>query len=77
MACEYCWYSIGHHSCCPNFEERKSNHICNICNEDIYYGEEYVKNSNNEYSHYDCVCYGRDMANFLGYEVKEMEDKYE
>ena len=75
MACEYCRYSIGHDYRCPNFEEIKSNHFCNICNEDIYYGEKYIINSNNEYAHYDCISYGYDMADFLGYEIKEMENE--
>lgn len=32
-------------------------------------------NDNGDYAHWECVDYGRDLANFLGYEIKEMDDE--
>ena len=40
----------------------------------IYKGEEYIENDCGEYAHWDCIDYGRDLAKFLGYEIKEMEE---
>ena len=41
------------------------------------YGEEYIENSCGEYAHWNCVDYGRDLVDFLGYEIKEMDDENE
>lgn len=73
MACEYCHGEGWHHYRCPLYEGSKPNHYCSICKEGIYYGEEYIVNDNEEYAHFECVSYGGDMANFLGYKIKEME----
>lgn len=77
MACEYCngegWHSLR----CPNYIPPKTNYYCSICGEGIQDGEEYLVNEDNEYAHYDCVSYGRDMAEFLGYDIKEMNENYE
>ena len=32
-------------------------------------------NDNGDYAHWECVNYGRDLAKFLGYEIKEMDDE--
>lgn len=74
MACEYCRREGWHYSGCPLYEEPKYIHYCSVCEEGIDNGEEYIVNEDNEYAHYDCVSYGRDMANFLGYEIKQMEE---
>ena len=53
-------------------KRKKPVHYCSICKEGIYNGEEYIVNDDNEYAHWECVDYGRDLAKFLGYKVKEM-----
>ena len=62
---------------CPNYLPPKTNHYCSICGEGIYNGEEYIENDSGEYAHWECVDYGRDLAKWLGYEIKEMEDDYD
>ena len=74
MACEYCPRDYGHHPHCPLAHEPKSNHYCFICGNGIYDGEDYIENDDGEYAHWECVDYARDLAKFLGYEIKEMED---
>ena len=72
MACEYCGQTCGeHHSRCPLAPELKFNHYCSSCGEGIYEGEEYIKNDDGEYIHYDCPT-TRKLVEFLGYEVQTM-----
>ena len=59
---------------CPNHIIPKASHYCSICQEGIYDGEEYIENDVGEYAHLECVDYGRDLAKFLGYEIKTMEE---
>ena len=70
--CEIC-RSYPCHPRCPNYIPPKASHYCSICNEGIYDGEEYIINDNHEYAHLDCLSYGRDMAEFLGYGTSIME----
>ena len=77
MACEYCYRDVIHHPRCPLYEEPEPSHYCSICGEGIYNGEEYIENDSGEYAHWECVDYGRDLAKWLGYEIKEMEDDYD
>ena len=74
MLCEYCHQYGLHHPRCPFYEPPKASHYCSICDEGIYDGEEYIENDDGEYAHWDCVDYGRDLAEWLGYEIKEMEE---
>ena len=74
MSCEYCKWTTGHPSSCPNADKPKFDHYCSICQEGIYDGEEYIENDCGEYAHWECVDYGRDLAKFLGYEIKTMEE---
>lgn len=71
MYCEYC-HSLPHLSRCPLAPEPKSYETCEVCGEDICEGEEYIENDNGEFAHWECVDYAKDLAKFLGYEVKEM-----
>ena len=69
--CKIC-RSYPCHCHCPNYIPPKASHYCSICHEGIYDGEEYIVNDDGEYAHWNCVDYGRDLAKFLGYKVKEM-----
>lgn len=71
--CEYCHQS----KCpprCPNYIPPKARHYCCICGEGIYDSEEYIKNDNGEFRHYDCFYGMRDLLEWLGYEIKTMEE---
>ena len=59
---------------CPNYMPPKSTYYCSICNDPIENGEEYIENDCGEYAHWECVDYGRDLAKFLGYKIKTMEE---
>lgn len=75
MPCEYCMKIAGEHdSRCPNYTPPKTNYYCDICKEGIYPGEEYIINDDDKYAHWECVDYGRNLAKWLGYEIKEMEE---
>lgn len=78
MACEYCNWISGHDFRCPKYIPPKTNHYCSICDNGIFNGEEYVKNIDNDYAHYDCVTdlSFREMIQWLGGEIKEMDDDY-
>ena len=71
--CKYC-HKLEHPQGCPNYIPPKSTHYCSICDEGIYNGEEYIENDDGEYAHWECVNYGRDLVEWLGYEIKEMEE---
>lgn len=77
MACEYCLQYISHNPICPLYKPPKTSHYCSICGEGIFNGEEYIENDYGEYAHWECVDYGRDLAKFLRYEIKMMEDDYD
>ena len=66
-----------HNSMCPLYKPPKTSHFCSICQEGILNGEEYIENDDGEYAHWECVDYGRDLARFLGYEIKMMKDDYD
>lgn len=59
---------------CPNYIPPKATCYCSICGNGIYPGEEYLKNDNEEYSHYDCFYNIRDLVEWLGHEIKIMEE---
>lgn len=62
---------------CPNYSSEKVGHYCSICNEGIENGEEYIVNDIGKYAHWECIDYGRNLAKWLGYEIKVMEDTNE
>lgn len=74
--CEIC-RQIPCHSRCPNYVPLKTTHYCSICGDGIYDGEDYIENQDGEYIHYECVQGIRQLLEWLGYEVKTMEDFYE
>ncbi len=65
---------VGHDTRCPNYIPPKASHYCSICDDGIYGGEEYIENDYGEYRHYDCFYGIRELLEWLGYEVKTMED---
>ena len=71
--CEIC-RSNPCHPRCPNYIPPKTSHYCSICQEGILNGEEYIENDYGEYAHWDCIDYRRDLSEWLGYEIKEMEE---
>lgn len=77
MSCQYCMRYSGHHPSCPNYEPPKAKHYCDVCGEGIYEGEEYIVNDDGECRHYDCIRSTRDLLEWLGYEIKTMEDANE
>lgn len=74
MACDYCGRIIYHHPRCPNYMAPKATHYCSFCGNGIYEGEEYIENSEGDFRHYDCFYGIREMLEWLGYEIKIMED---
>ena len=63
------------HPQCPNYMPSKASHYCSICGDGIYDGEEYIENLDGEYRHYDCFHGLRELLDWLGYEVKTMEEE--
>lgn len=63
------------HPRCPNYHLPKTKHYCSFCGEGIFDGEEYIVNQDGEYRHYDCFYNTKDMLEWLGYEVKTMEEE--
>lgn len=75
--CEICRRTFSCHPRCPNYKPHTPLLFCSYCGEGIYEGEEYIENDNGEYRHWDCVCGLRDLAGWLGYEIKTMEKDYD
>lgn len=71
--CELC-KAIPCHPRCPNYVSPKAYKYCSVCGEGIYDGEEYIVNDNNEYRHCDCFYGMRDLLEWVGYEIKTMEE---
>ena len=63
------------HQRCPNYIPSKPIHYCSVCGEGIYEGEEYIENENEDYRHFECFYGMRDLLEWLGYEVKIMEER--
>lgn len=58
---------------CPNYEVLKHRPVCEICGCEIKNGENYIKNIDHEYIHFECILGIRQLLGWLGYEIKEME----
>lgn len=65
------------HTQCPNYEPPETHYRCSSCGEGIYYGEEYIENQDGEYVHYDCLYNMKNLLNWLGLEIKTMEENYD
>ncbi len=74
MRCDICGRTIGHDSRCPNYSPKKATNYCSSCGNGIYDGEEYIENSDGECWHYDCIHGIRGLLEWLGCEIKTMED---
>lgn len=59
---------------CPNYIPPNVTHYCSICGEGIYDGEEYIENDDGDFRHYNCFFGMRDLLEWLGYEIKTMEE---
>lgn len=59
---------------CPNYSPTHTSIYCCECGEEILIGDQYIENDNGEYKHFDCVCGICDLLNWLGYEIKNMEE---
>ena len=75
MPCNYCLRDYEHDPRCPLYKGKKSYHHCSICGDGILEGEEYIVNEDGEYRHWDCFCGMRDLLEWLGYEIKTMEEE--
>lgn len=53
----------------------KNRHYCSSCGEKITDGEEYIENLDGEYRHYDCFNGIKDLLEWLGSEIKTMENE--
>ena len=73
MSCEICGHDFCH-SRCPNYIEKKAPYYCSICGQGIYEGEEYIKNLDDDYIHFECVQGIRPLLQWLGYDVKTVDD---
>jgi len=73
IICEYCQRITGHDNRCPNYTPPKTTCYCSFCDDGIYNGEEYIKNLDGEYCHYDCVPGMKDLLEWLGFNIKTME----
>lgn len=60
---------------CPNYVSPFTEHYCSICNEGICTGEEYIKNDNGDYVHYECISGIRDLLNWLGINICIMNEE--
>lgn len=76
MQCQVCGRINGHIPNCPEYDYFSKVYChCSICEEGIQNGEEYIVNDSGDYAHWECVDYAKDLAKFLGYEIKKMEDE--
>ena len=72
--CEICLNSLFHHPRCPNYTPQKATHYCSACKDGIYDDEKYIENLEGEYMHFDCVLSIKQLLEWLGYDVKTMDE---
>lgn len=59
---------------CPNYKPFNVKCFCSVCEGGILPGEEYIENYDGDCRHYDCVFGNKELIEWLGFEVKTMED---
>lgn len=74
MICDICNMVGGHNPRCPNHVPPKAAHYCSVCEQGIYDGDEYIENLDGECIHYECVQGLKQLLEWLGYDIKTMED---
>ena len=74
MPCKYCLRYYEHDPRCPLYKENKSTHYCSICGNGIYNGEEFIRNNDCDYAHWECIDGKKDLAEWLNYEIGIMEE---
>lgn len=77
IMCEICRTYPCISPLCPNYEPPKAVYYCSSCGQGIYEGEDYIVNDNGDYRHYDCFFGMKELLEWLGYEIKTMENYYE
>lgn len=76
MYCDVCGRTGGHLPGCPEYDYKsKASHYCSVCDQPILDGEEYIMNDDGDCRHYDCFIGMRDLLQWLGYDIKTMEDE--
>lgn len=61
---------------CQNYIPRKALCYCSSCGDGIYDGEEYIENLDGEYRHYECFHGMRNLLEWLGFDIKIMEEEF-
>lgn len=59
---------------CPNYSLPLAKLYCDKCGEGISNGDEFIRNLDGEYRHYDCFQGMRDLTKWLRYEIEVMEE---
>ena len=59
---------------CPNYVPPEADRFCEICGEGIYEGEECIENDKGECIHFECVQGIRSLLEWLGYDVKYLNE---
>ena len=72
--CEIC-HQIPCVPGCPNYERpHKTGERCYFCNDYICVGDDYIVNWLGMAAHYQCMSSTKDELEWLGYEVKTMDE---
>ena len=73
MSCNICGQS-PHNWRCPYYEE-VTTRKCDICDNGVFEGDEYIENDLGEIAHLDCFESPRDLADWLGYDIEIFENE--
>lgn len=58
---------------CPNYISH-SKVLCDVCGQQIEYGETYVMNQDDEIAHYECFYSTGELIRWLGGKIGELEE---